>query len=74
MNHVEVAKLGLALLERVELKGKEVSAFVSVNQLLGKIQDGTLVVLTKEQLQGMSGAEAPSGERARILAPQGETQ
>lgn len=37
------ARLALVLLERVELKGKEVQAYISVNQFLGKVADGTLV-------------------------------
>lgn len=44
MNTVEIANAGLVLLERVQLQGKEVQAYVEVNQLLGRLANGQLTV------------------------------
>ena len=48
MDTRETASAALQLLERVDLKGSEVPAFLEVNQLLGKLANGDLVVVTVE--------------------------
>jgi len=40
----ETAEIAIKLLERTNLKGDEVAAFIRVNQLLGGIAQGQLVV------------------------------
>lgn len=39
------AQQALVLLERVDLKGSEVSAYLAVNNLLGKLSSGELIVV-----------------------------
>jgi hypothetical protein len=47
-NTAKTAEAGLAFLQRVELKGAEVGAYIEVNQLLGRIANGESVVVVPE--------------------------
>ena len=48
MNYADTAKAALALMERVELKGSEVQAYILVNQMLGGIAEGELAIKRTE--------------------------
>ena len=43
-NYVELARAAISLLERTELKGAEVQAYIAVNQMLGQIMEGKLEI------------------------------
>lgn len=45
------ASNAMKLLDRVDLKGSEVGAFIPINQLLGQISNGELVVVPPESLR-----------------------
>lgn len=60
---VQTAKNAAALLERVDLKGAEVQAYIEVNQLLGGIAEGRLEVISAEDPASLLGPNSQDSDR-----------
>lgn len=61
-DYKKAAQAALQLLERVELKGTEVQAYIAANNLVGGIAQGRLEVVAAGENMELGAIPEPNGE------------
>lgn len=65
-----VARNALALMERVSMQGKEVSAFIEINELIGKIAKGELVAVSPDVLRPQAAQKPEDVDEENVVLDQ----